>query len=80
MLTMRRKHTGKKAAFARVLNEREEKELAVLALSRVLLIRKEKGKKTVNIDKIIFYLKLCIQHIMKSQELLLIISNRRAFL
>ena len=36
MLTMRRKHTGKKAAFARVLNEREEKELAVLALSRVL--------------------------------------------
>ena len=80
MLTMRRKHAGKKAAFARVLNEREEKELAVLALSRVLLIRKEKGKKTVNIDKIIFYLKLCIQHIMKSQELLLIISNRRAFL
>ena len=41
----------------RVLNEREEKELVDLAPPRVLLIRKEKIEKTVNIDKIIFYLK-----------------------
>ena len=44
----------KKAAFARVLNDSKEEELAGLAPSRVLLIRKEKGKKTVNIDKITF--------------------------
>ena len=41
----------------RVLNEREEKELVDLAPPRVLLIRKEKIEKTVNIDEIIFYLK-----------------------
>ena len=46
-----------KAALDRVLNEREEKELVDLAPPRVLLIRKEKIEKTVNIDKIIFYLK-----------------------
>ena len=46
----------KKATLARVLNESEGKELADLAPSRVLLIRKE-SKKTVNIDKITFYLK-----------------------
>ena len=47
----------KKAAFARVLNEGEEKELADLPPSRILLIRKEKNKSTVNIDEMIFYLK-----------------------
>ena len=47
----------KKAALDRVLNEREEKELVDLAPPRVLLIRKEKIEKTVNIDEIIFYLK-----------------------
>ena len=47
----------KKAALDRVLNEGEEKELVDLALLRVLLIRKEKIEKTVNIDEIIFYLK-----------------------
>ena len=41
----------------RVLNEREEKELVVLAPPRVLLICKEKIKKIANIDEIIFYLK-----------------------
>ena len=41
----------------RVLNENEEKELLDLAPSRILLIRKEKSEKTVNIDEIIFYLK-----------------------
>ena len=46
-----------KAALDRVLNEREEKELVDLAPPRVLLIRKEKIEKTVNIDEIIFYLK-----------------------
>ena len=51
----------KKAALARVLNESEEKDLVDLAPSRVLLIRKAKIEKTVNIDEIIFYLKLCIQ-------------------
>ena len=43
--------------MARVLNESEEKELIDLAPSRVLLIRKEKSEKTVNIDEIIVYLK-----------------------
>ena len=47
----------KKAAWARVLNQCEEKKLVDLAPSRVLLIRKEKSRKTVNIDEIIFYLK-----------------------
>ena len=47
----------KKAAFARVLNEGEEKELADLPPSRTLFIRKEKSKSTVNIDEMIFYLK-----------------------
>ena len=46
----------KKAALDRVLNEREEKELVDLAPPKVLLIRKEKIEKIVNIDKIIFYL------------------------
>ena len=46
-----------KVAFDMVLNEREEKELVDLAPPRVLLIRKEKIEKTVNIDEIIFYLK-----------------------
>ena len=46
-----------KAALARALNESEEKELVDLESSRVWLIRKEKIEKTVNIDKIIFYLK-----------------------
>ena len=39
------------------LNESEGKELVDLESSRVLLIRKEKTEKSVNIDKIIFYLK-----------------------
>ena len=43
--------------MARILNESEEKELGDFAPSRVLLIRKEKSKKTVNIDEIIFHLK-----------------------
>ena len=47
----------RKAALDRVLNEGEEKELVDLTLLRVLLIRKEKIEKTVNIDGIIFYLK-----------------------
>ena len=46
-----------KAALDRVLSEWEEKELVDLAPPRVLLIRKEKIEKTVNIDEIIFYLK-----------------------
>ena len=46
-----------RAALVRVLNETEEKELEDLAPSRVLLIRKEKSKKTVHFDGIIFYLK-----------------------
>ena len=46
----------KKAALDRVLKEREEKELVDLASPRVLLIRKEKIEKIVNIDEIIFYL------------------------
>ena len=64
--------------MARVLNESEEKELIDLAPSRVLLIRKEKSEKIVNIDEIIFYLKLCIQHIMKSQGLLLMIFQPKS--
>ena len=44
----------KKAALDRVLNEREEKELVDLAPPKVLLIRKEKIEKIVNIDEIIF--------------------------
>ena len=47
----------KKAALTRVLNESEEKELVDLVPSRILLIRKEKIEKTVNIDEIFFYLK-----------------------
>ena len=47
----------KKAALSRALNESEGKELVDLESSRVLLIRKEKTEKPVNIDKIIFYLK-----------------------
>ena len=79
----------KKAALDRVLNEREEKELVDLAPPRVLLIRKEKIEKTVNIDEIIFYLKYilfylfyskCIQHIMKSQEVLLMIFKPTSLL
>ena len=46
----------KKAALDRILNEREEKELVDLAPPKVLLIRKEKIEKIVNIDEIIFYL------------------------
>ena len=52
----------KKAALAGVWNESEEKELVDSAPQRVLLIWKEKIEKSVNIDEIIFYLKLCIQH------------------
>ena len=44
----------KKAVLDRVLKDRDEKELADLAPSRVLLIRKEKIEKIVNIDEIIF--------------------------
>ena len=44
----------KKAALDRILNEREEKELVDLAPPKVLLIRKEKIEKIVNIDEIIF--------------------------
>ena len=47
----------KKAALARVVNEKEEKELVDLAPPRVLSNHKEKIEKTVNIDKIVFYLK-----------------------
>ena len=47
----------KEAVLERVLNERKEKELIDLAPSRVLLIRKEKSEKTVNIDEIIFLFK-----------------------
>ena len=47
----------KKAALARVLNESEEKELVDLVPSKILLIRKEKIEKTVNIDEIFFFLK-----------------------
>ena len=46
----------KKAALDMILNEREEKELVDLAPPKVLLIRKEKIEKIVNIDEIIFYL------------------------
>ena len=46
----------KKAALDRILNEREEKELVDLAPPKVLLIRKEKFEKIVNIDEIVFYL------------------------
>ena len=46
-----------KVAFDMVLNEREEKELVDLAPPWVLSILKEKIEKTVNINKIIFYLK-----------------------
>ena len=62
----------KKLALAKVLNESEERELLDLAPSRVLLIRKEKIEKTVNIDEIIFYIKSMYPIIMKSQGLLLI--------
>ena len=41
----------------KVLSESEEKELADLAPSRVLLIHEEKNEQTVNIGAIIFYLK-----------------------
>ena len=51
----------KKAALDRVLNEREEKELVDLAPPKVLLIRKEKIEKIVNIDEIIFYLESMYQ-------------------
>ena len=44
----------KKAVLDRVLKGRDEKELVDLAPSRVLLIRKEKIEKIVNIDEIIF--------------------------
>ena len=56
MLTIKEITYWKKAALAKVLNEGKEKELVDLAPSRVLLIRKEKSKKTVNIDEL-FYLK-----------------------
>ena len=46
----------KKAALDRILNEREQKELVDLAPPKVLLIRKEKIEKIVNIDEIVFYL------------------------
>ena len=51
---------SKKAALNRVLNGREEKELVDLAPSRVLLIRKEKIKKTLKIDEMIFLFKIYI--------------------
>ena len=69
-----------KAALARVLNESEEKELVDLAPSRVLLIRKEKIEKTVNIDEIIFYIKSMYSIIMKSQGLLLMIFQPKSLL
>ena len=43
-----------RSSLGGVLNASEEKELINLGSSRVLLIRKEKGEKTVNIDEIIF--------------------------
>ena len=46
-----------KTALERVSNESEEIELMDLAPPRVFLIRKEKSKKTVNIDEIFFLLK-----------------------
>ena len=51
----------KKAALDRILNEREEKELVDLAPPKVLLIRKEKIEKIVNIDEIVFYLESMYQ-------------------
>ena len=51
----------KKAALDRILNEREEKELVDLAPPKVLLIRKEKFEKIVNIDEIVFYLESMYQ-------------------
>ena len=51
----------KKAALDRILNEREENKLVDLAPPKVLLIRKEKIEKIVNIDEIIFYLESMYQ-------------------
>ena len=51
----------KKAALDRILNEREQKELVDLAPPKVLLIRKEKIEKIVNIDEIVFYLESMYQ-------------------
>ena len=70
----------KKAALERALSESDEKELMDLASLRALLVLKEKIEKTVNIDEMIFYLKLCIQRIMKSQELLLMIFQPKRIL
>ena len=47
----------KRAALESVSTENEAKELIELAPARVILVRKVKNEKTVNIDEIIFYLK-----------------------
>ena len=46
-----------RAALESVSTKNEAKELINLAPSRVILFRKVKNEKLVNIDKIIFYLK-----------------------
>ena len=47
----------KRAALESVSTEKEAKELIELAPPRVILVRKVKNEKMVNIDEIIFYLK-----------------------
>ena len=47
----------KRAALESVSTENEAKELIDLAPSRVILVRKAKNEKMINIDEIIFYFK-----------------------
>ena len=56
----------KRAALEIVSTENEAKELIDLAPSRVILVRKVKNKKMVNIDEIIFYLNF--QYLAQNDE------------
>ena len=47
----------KKAALESVLTENEARELIELAPKKVILVRKAKNQKFVNIEEILFYLK-----------------------
>ena len=57
MLMRKNHHTAKRVALESVSTENEAKELIELAPRRVILVRKVKNEKVININETIFYLK-----------------------
>ena len=57
MLMRKNHHTAKRVALESVSTENEAKELIELAPRRMILVRKVKNEKVININETIFYLK-----------------------